>query len=100
MSLLIWTKHAEHSVSDHRRADFSSVELPEGGIFAPSSVSRASDSLQRVDTYVLHMDGSSSINVVYTDPSWKTAQPNVLREVDSDTDIACLTMATTYLDFF
>lgn len=72
------------------------------------SVARPSDRLQRVDTYLLYVDGSSNINMLYTDssssagsssssssPTWKTAQPAALRGVDPDTDIACLTMATS-----
>ncbi|KAJ0161330.1 hypothetical protein CTA2_6396 [Colletotrichum tanaceti] len=44
----------------------------------------ASYSLQRVDIYVLYVEGSSNVNLVYPDDSsWKTAQPNVLKKVDS-----------------
>ncbi|EFQ27474.1 hypothetical protein CGRA01v4_04569 [Colletotrichum graminicola] len=84
--------------------DFPSITLPEHGTFAAFSVARPSDSLQRVDTYVLYLDASSDINVVYTDssasssPSWKTAQPDALKGADADTDIACVTMATSAYD--
>ncbi|WYZ34070.1 hypothetical protein EsH8_I_000346 [Colletotrichum jinshuiense] len=79
--------------------DFPSITLPKNGSFAAFSVARPSDSLQRVNTYVLYLDSSSNINVVYSDSSsWQTSQPSVLKDVDADTNIACLTMTTTYRD--
>ncbi|KAK1590168.1 uncharacterized protein LY79DRAFT_670096 [Colletotrichum navitas] len=86
--------------------DFPSITLPQRGTFAAFSVARPSDSLQSVDTYALYLDASSNINVVYTDsstsssPSWKMAQPDVLKGADADTDTACLTMATSAYDSF
>ncbi|KAF6799601.1 hypothetical protein CSOJ01_12378, partial [Colletotrichum sojae] len=78
---------------------FPSISLPEGNPFTAFSVARPSDFLQRVNTYVLYLDASSDINVVFTDSSsWKTTKPEVLRGVDPDTDIACMTMATTHRD--
>lgn len=51
---------------------------------------------------MLYLDAEANINMLYTDSSsvsanspaqWETAQPEVLRGVDRDTDIACLTLA-------
>ncbi|KAL0939748.1 uncharacterized protein CTRU02_206358 [Colletotrichum truncatum] len=77
----------------------TTITLPEHAVFAAFSVARPSDPLQRVNTYVLYLDASFNINVVYVESgSWKTVQPSDLKNVDSDTDISCLTMATTYRD--
>ncbi|KAF9872865.1 hypothetical protein CkaCkLH20_09728 [Colletotrichum karsti] len=80
--------------------DFLSVTLPDHGVFAAFSVARPSDSLGRVNTYILYVDASSNINVAYTEDSssWLISRPSALQNVDPDTDITCLTMATTYRD--
>lgn len=99
------SSESEHiaQMSTHRplilASAFPSISLPEGNPFAAFSVARPSDFLQRVNTYVLYLDASSDINVVFTDSSsWKTTKPDVLKGVDPDTDIACMTMATTHRD--
>lgn len=82
------------------------ITLPEKAPIAAFSVARSGDTGRRVDTYVLHLDASAQINVLYTDSSagseadvpWKTAQPAVMKGVDKDTDIACLTLATSPYD--
>jgi hypothetical protein len=79
------------------------ITLPEQAAIAAFSVARAGDTGRRVDTYVLHLDASAQINVMYTDSSegpeadvrWKTVKPAVMKGVDKDSDIACLTMATS-----
>lgn len=68
---------------------------------------------QQVNTYVLYLDEAADINVLYTDyfsassssssssqqeeerVTWRMATPAALRGADPDTDITCLTMATT-----
>ncbi|OHE91281.1 hypothetical protein CORC01_13439 [Colletotrichum orchidophilum] len=73
--------------------------MPKGASLAAFSVARTSDSLQRVNTYVLYLDSDSNISVIYSDSSsWQTVQPAAMKGVDPDTDIACLTMAITHLD--
>ncbi|KAK4237605.1 hypothetical protein C8A03DRAFT_34407 [Achaetomium macrosporum] len=79
------------------------ITLPRLAPMAGFSVARAGDPLRRVDTYLLYLDAEKDINVVYTDASagaerveWKTARPAALRGADPDTDIACLTMATSF----
>ncbi|KXH27622.1 hypothetical protein CSAL01_12941 [Colletotrichum salicis] len=77
------------------------TNMPEGAPFAAFSVSRSSDTLQRVFTYVLYLDNDANINVIYNDASsWITGQPTALKGVDTNTDITCLIMATTYRDSF
>lgn len=77
------------------------TNMPGGAPFAAFSVARSSDTLQRVFTYVLYLDNDANISVIYNDASsWKTAQPASLKGVDADTDITCLTMATTHRDSF
>jgi hypothetical protein len=77
------------------------IALPNNSSIAAFSVARAADPRQRVDTYVLYLDASSDINMLYTDsstsgsPTWRNLQPAALRGVDRDTSIACLTMATS-----
>ncbi|KAK0652631.1 hypothetical protein B0T16DRAFT_406536 [Cercophora newfieldiana] len=83
-----------------------SVTMPKRAAIAAFSVARPADTQQRVDTYVLYLDSASNINMLYTDSSsgtsttaiWKTTQPVALRGVDSTTNIACLTMATSARD--
>ncbi|KXH32347.1 hypothetical protein CSIM01_05769 [Colletotrichum simmondsii] len=88
--------------ADSWPTDFPAVtNMPGGAPFAAFSVARSSDTLQRVFTYVLYLDNDANINVIYNDASsWKTAQPTKLKGVDADTDITCLTMATTHRDSF
>jgi hypothetical protein len=74
--------------------------MPNLSPIAAFSVARPQDEQQRVDTYVLYLDASSNINMLFTDtssgsPTWKASQPPALRGVDPDTSIACLTMATS-----
>ncbi|KAK4246063.1 hypothetical protein C7999DRAFT_15765 [Corynascus novoguineensis] len=89
--------------------DLPDITLPKRAPLAAFSVAReGGEDLQLVDTYVLYLDSNANINVLYTDSTswdssddgasgvvWKTASPRALRSVDRDTDIACLTMATT-----
>lgn len=93
-------------------ATLPSIALPKRAPFAGFSVARGGDALQRVDSYILYLDAAANINVLYTDSSaapsssgsssqapgvvWKTAQPAALKGVDADTDIACLTMPTSF----
>ncbi len=79
---------------------FPDISIPKGAPIAALAVARPSDSQQRVNTYVLYLDASSNINVLSTEDSstWKTAQPDVMKDVDSDTDIACATMPQTFSD--
>ncbi|KAK1705148.1 hypothetical protein BDP67DRAFT_416946, partial [Colletotrichum lupini] len=88
--------------ADSWPTDFPAVtNMPGGAPFAAFSVARSSDTLQRIFTYVLYLDNDANINVIYNDASsWKTAQPATLKGVDADTDITCLTMATTHRDSF
>ncbi|KAK0614710.1 hypothetical protein B0T14DRAFT_570614 [Immersiella caudata] len=77
-----------------------SIPLPDLSPIAAFSVARPQDEQQRADIYVLYLDASPNINVVFTDtssgsPTWKTTQPPALRGVDPDTSIACLNMATS-----
>ncbi|KAK0649988.1 hypothetical protein B0T16DRAFT_325410 [Cercophora newfieldiana] len=77
-----------------------SITTPQRSPLAAFSVARPSDALQRVNTYVLYLDGSSNINVLHTDmtsgsPTWRTSQPEALHGADPDTSIACLNMATS-----
>ncbi|KAL2881493.1 hypothetical protein SGCOL_003059 [Colletotrichum sp. CLE4] len=77
------------------------TNMPGGAPFAAFSVPRSSDTLQRVFTYVLYLDNDANINVIYNDASsWVIVQPAALKDVDKDTDITCLIMATTYRDSF
>ncbi|KAK3331805.1 hypothetical protein B0T19DRAFT_86885 [Cercophora scortea] len=79
--------------------DFPSITLPKYSPIAAFSTARPADKSERVNTYVLYLDAASDINMVYiesSDPSsWKTSKPEALKGVDRDTDIACLTMATS-----
>lgn len=77
--------------------EFPKTIIPKNAAFTAFSTARASDPLQRVNTYVLYVDASSNINVVYvdSDSGWKTSKPSVLQGVDKDTDIACITLATS-----
>ncbi|GAB1316890.1 Fucose-specific lectin [Madurella fahalii] len=86
------------------QTELPGITLPRAGPFSAFSVARPSDPLQRVNTYVLYLDTEANINVLYTESSsvsadspaqWTTTQPEVLRAVDRDTDIACLTLATS-----
>ncbi|KAL2130594.1 hypothetical protein VTI74DRAFT_6206 [Chaetomium olivicolor] len=77
------------------------ITLPKLAPMAGFSVARKGDESQRVDTYLLYLDGSANINVLYTALSgssveWKMAQPEALKRADPETDIACLTMASTF----
>ncbi len=85
------------------------ITLPKLAPMAAFSVARPDDAFQRVDTYLLYRDASSNINMVYaagaatstsssttSSVQWKTAQPAALKGVDSDSDIACLNMATSF----
>ncbi|KXH61171.1 hypothetical protein CNYM01_05628 [Colletotrichum nymphaeae SA-01] len=73
--------------------------ISKGVSFAAFSIARESDALQRVNIYILFIDASSDINVLRNSASgWQLTQPAALKAVDSDSDIACLTMATTYFD--
>ncbi|KAK4098890.1 hypothetical protein N658DRAFT_430994 [Parathielavia hyrcaniae] len=83
------------------------IVLPARTPIAAFSVARPRDRLRRVDTYVLYLDGDGDIGVLYTVVSsgsgsgiagWTTAQPEALRGADRDTDIACLTMPTSFRD--
>jgi hypothetical protein len=81
------------------------ITLPKLAPLAAFSVARKGDTLQRVDTYLLYLDGDANINMLYTDSSssnsdstgavWKTVAPSALQGADQDTSITCLTMATT-----
>ncbi|KAK1498087.1 hypothetical protein CCUS01_12956 [Colletotrichum cuscutae] len=88
--------------ADSWPTDFPAVtNMPGGAPFAAFSVARSSDTLQRIFTYVLYLNNDANINVIYNDASsCKTAQPATLKGVDADTDITCLTMATTHRDSF
>jgi len=99
MVLHLYMLEANHACN----ADLPSITMPKRAPIAAVSVARPTDTRQRVDTYVMYLDSSSNINVLYSDsssdpPTWKTSQPTALRGVDSDTNIACLTMATTPSD--
>ncbi|KAK4154923.1 hypothetical protein C8A00DRAFT_32281 [Chaetomidium leptoderma] len=75
-----------------------SITLPKRAPIAAFSVARPSDLLKTVDTFVLYLDANADINVLYADgysTKWKTAQPDALKGADADTDITCLTMATS-----
>jgi hypothetical protein len=89
--------------------DLPEIVLPKQAPLAAFSVARPNDQLQRVDSYVLYLNGEGGISVLYTALSsdseigveyveWKMAQPEVLKGVDRDTDIACLNMATSFWD--
>lgn len=74
--------------------------MPDKAPIAAFTAARPNDVDQRVDAYVLYIDGSNNINMVYTDSStaqatWKTVQPAALRGVDAGTSLACVTMATS-----
>ncbi|KAK0719221.1 hypothetical protein B0H67DRAFT_149002 [Lasiosphaeris hirsuta] len=76
------------------------ITLPKRSPIAAFSTGRQSDTLQRVDTYVMYIDADSNINMLYTDsstdpPNWRTAQPAALKGVDAGTNIACTTMSTS-----
>ncbi|KAK1833981.1 hypothetical protein QBC39DRAFT_278051 [Podospora conica] len=76
------------------------IVLPQKKAIAAFSAARPDDADQRVDAYVLYVDGSNNINMLYSDSStapatWKTVQPAALRGVDADTSIACVTMSTS-----
>jgi len=76
------------------------ISIPKLSPIAAFSVARPSDAQQRVNTYVLYLDASLNINMLYTDtssgsPVWKSLQPAALKGVDPNTSIACLTLATT-----
>jgi len=80
-----------------------SITMPKRAAIAAFSVARPADTQQRVNTYVLYLDSASNINMLYTDSSsgsaiWRTSQPAALRGVDSTSNIACLTMATSVRD--
>ncbi|KAK3681572.1 hypothetical protein B0T22DRAFT_298541 [Podospora appendiculata] len=79
--------------------DFPSITLPKYSPIAAFSTARPSDKSERVNTYVLYLDAASDINMVYIESSnpssWKTSKPDALKGADPDTDIACLTMATS-----
>ena len=84
-------------------SDLPFITIPKRAAIAAFSVARPADTQQRVDTYVLYLDSASNINMLYTDSSsgsatWKTSQPAALRSVDSNSNIACLTMATSPRD--
>lgn len=76
------------------------ITPPKKAAIAAFSVARSDDAQQRVNTYVLYIDESSNINMLYTDvsggsPVWSTAQPAALRGVDADSSLTCLNMATS-----
>ncbi|KAK1750419.1 hypothetical protein QBC47DRAFT_120912 [Echria macrotheca] len=76
------------------------ITMPKLAPIGAFSVARPSDGLQRVDTYVLWIDDSSNVNMLYTDSSsgnavWKTKQPTSLRGLDKDSNLACLNMGTS-----
>jgi hypothetical protein len=79
------------------------ITLPKEASIAAFSVARSGDAKNRVDTYVLHLGGDGDIGVLYTDSSaggdgdgkWKMAAPAALKGADKDSDIACLTMASS-----
>ncbi|KAG7045098.1 hypothetical protein JMJ77_0009186, partial [Colletotrichum scovillei] len=78
---------------------FTVPTISKGGSFAAFSIARESDALQRVNIYILFIDASFDINVLRNSASgWQLTQPAALKAVDSDSDIACLTMATTCFD--
>ncbi|KAK5655087.1 hypothetical protein OQA88_5986 [Cercophora sp. LCS_1] len=79
--------------------DLPLITLPKKAPIAAFSVARG-DAEQRVNTYVLYIDSSSNIHMLYTDasggsPVWYTAQPEALRGVDADSSLTCLTMGTS-----
>ncbi|KAK3301767.1 uncharacterized protein B0T15DRAFT_578028 [Chaetomium strumarium] len=85
--------------------EIPAIVLPRAAPMAGFSVARPGDALQRVDTYLLYRDDKNDVNVLYTSADgeedggrvqWKTARPDALKGVDPDTDIACLTMATSF----
>lgn len=81
-------------------AALPAINLPNKAAIAAFSAARPNDSDQRVNAYVLYVDGSNNINMVYSDSStaqvtWKTVQPAALRGVDAGTSLACVTMATS-----
>lgn len=82
------------------RAALPAINLPNKAAIAAFSAARQNDAEQLVDAYVLYIDGSNNINMVYTDSStaqvtWKTVQPAALRGVDAGTSLACVTTATS-----
>lgn len=82
------------------RAALPAINLPNKAAIAAFSAARQNDAEQRVDAYVLYIDGSNNISMVYTDSStaqvtWKTVQPAALRGVDAGTSLACVTTATS-----
>lgn len=81
-------------------ADFPSIPIPKGNSLAAFATARAGDDKQRVNTYLLYQDSDNRINMVWVDDdtSWKTAAPAALEGADQASDIACLTMPTTFQD--
>lgn len=90
----------DNHMAYYLHAVFTIPTISKGGSFAAFSIARQSDASQRVNVYILFIDASSDINVLRNSASgWQLTQPAALRAVSSDSDIACLTMATTYIDF-
>ncbi|KAK3902947.1 hypothetical protein C8A05DRAFT_33333 [Staphylotrichum tortipilum] len=71
---------------------------------AAFSVARQADELQRVDTYVLYREEKGGVSVLYTATletgmQWKIAAGGKAFEgMDDGSEIACLTMATSFYD--
>lgn len=85
-------------------AELPEIALPKLAPLAAFSVARkGGDARQRVDTYVLYRDANADVGVVYAvasssssgEAEWKTARPEVMKGVDKDSDVACLTLATS-----
>ncbi|KAJ4287051.1 hypothetical protein N0V88_007817 [Collariella sp. IMI 366227] len=76
------------------------ITLPERTPMAGFSVARKGDDKGRVETYLLYLGPARNINVLYTDSSvspvqWRRKKPEAMQGADENTDISCLTMAST-----
>ncbi|KAH6691376.1 hypothetical protein F5X68DRAFT_201790 [Plectosphaerella plurivora] len=76
--------------------DLPTIAVELDAPIAAFSVARPNDSSGRVDTYVLYLVGTD-IHMVYTagGNAWKQVEPTTLRDVDPDTDIACITLGSS-----
>ncbi|KAK4220137.1 hypothetical protein QBC37DRAFT_381845 [Rhypophila decipiens] len=79
--------------------DIPTITLPRRAQLAAFSVAR-DDAESWVNTYVLYIDEEDNINVLYTDmstgvPVWTIVQPEQLKGVDTDSSLACLTLASS-----
>jgi hypothetical protein len=82
-----------HAISSFN-LEFPNITLPQGHSFSAFATARAEGDT-RVNLYILYQDEDCNIQQVWTDDGekWQFASPELLRNADDGTDIACLTMS-------